>query len=154
MGGGDIESEWTLFSTSIFSATVRSCGRKIACACRGRNPPTRWTLEVRGAIKYKEELHRAMMPRGTPEAAEAVAEAKVGLGRSLGWPWRRTSGQPRRGSRKPSSASGEGSSPQDQFSYLGGGSFFFLSYLIFSGNPMCFFFQAGTLDQLETPLCA
>ena len=35
---GDIESEWTMFSTSIVDAAVRSCGRKVSGACRGGNP--------------------------------------------------------------------------------------------------------------------
>ncbi|KAM8749158.1 craniofacial development protein 2-like [Acanthopagrus schlegelii] len=36
---GDIESEWTMFSTSIVDAAVRSCGRRVSGACRGGNPP-------------------------------------------------------------------------------------------------------------------
>ncbi len=35
---GDIESEWTMFSTSIVDAASRSCGRKVSSACRGGNP--------------------------------------------------------------------------------------------------------------------
>ena len=35
---GDIESEWTMFSTSIVDAAVRSCGRRVSGACRGGNP--------------------------------------------------------------------------------------------------------------------
>ena len=35
---GAIESEWTMFSTSIVDAAVRSCGRKVSSACRGGNP--------------------------------------------------------------------------------------------------------------------
>ena len=46
---GDTESEWTMFSTSIVDAAVRSC------ACRGGNPQTRWwTPEVRDAVKLKK----------------------------------------------------------------------------------------------------
>uniref|UniRef100_A0A3P8VPY1 Endonuclease/exonuclease/phosphatase domain-containing protein n=1 Tax=Cynoglossus semilaevis TaxID=244447 RepID=A0A3P8VPY1_CYNSE len=48
---GDIESEWTMFSTSIVDAAVRSCGRKVSGACRGGNPRTRWwTPEVREVV--------------------------------------------------------------------------------------------------------
>ncbi|XDV44745.1 hypothetical protein PO909_012985 [Leuciscus waleckii] len=39
---GDIDSEWTMFSTSIVDAATRSCGRKVSDACRGGNPRTRW----------------------------------------------------------------------------------------------------------------
>ncbi|KAK3505988.1 hypothetical protein QTP70_003200 [Hemibagrus guttatus] len=35
---GDIESEWTMFSTSIVDAAIRSCGRKVSGASRGGNP--------------------------------------------------------------------------------------------------------------------
>ncbi|KAK3530107.1 hypothetical protein QTP86_014770 [Hemibagrus guttatus] len=50
---GDIESEWTMFSTSIVDAAIRSCGRKL-----------------------KKESYRAWLARGTPEAAEAYRQAK------------------------------------------------------------------------------
>ncbi|KAK3542811.1 hypothetical protein QTP70_003071 [Hemibagrus guttatus] len=43
---GDIESEWTMFSTSIVDTAIRSCGRKVSGAGRGSNPRTQWwTLE-------------------------------------------------------------------------------------------------------------
>ncbi|KAK3522927.1 hypothetical protein QTP86_009721 [Hemibagrus guttatus] len=35
---GDIESEWTMFSSSIVDAATRSCGRKVSGAGRGGNP--------------------------------------------------------------------------------------------------------------------
>ena len=55
---GDIESEWTMFSTSIVDAAVRSCGRKVSGACRGGNSRTRWwTLEVKDAVKLKKESY-------------------------------------------------------------------------------------------------
>ncbi|KAK3557561.1 hypothetical protein QTP70_030492 [Hemibagrus guttatus] len=74
---GDIESEWTMFSTSIVDAAIRSCGRKVSGAGRGGNPRTQWwTLEVRDAVKLKKESHRAWLARGTPEAAEAYRQAK------------------------------------------------------------------------------
>ncbi|KAK3572444.1 hypothetical protein QTP86_032667 [Hemibagrus guttatus] len=47
---GDIESEWTMFSSSIVDAAIRSCGRK--------------------------EFYRAWLAWGTPEAAEAYRQAK------------------------------------------------------------------------------
>ncbi|KAK3505725.1 hypothetical protein QTP70_020346, partial [Hemibagrus guttatus] len=44
---GDIESEWTMFSSSIVDAAIRSCGRKVSGAGRGGNPRTQWwTLEA------------------------------------------------------------------------------------------------------------
>ncbi|KAK3505944.1 hypothetical protein QTP70_018870, partial [Hemibagrus guttatus] len=74
---GDIESEWTMFSTSIVDAAIRSCGRKVSGAGRGDNPRTQWwTLEVRDAVKLKKESYRAWLARGTPEAAEAYRQAK------------------------------------------------------------------------------
>ncbi|KAK3506408.1 hypothetical protein QTP70_009328 [Hemibagrus guttatus] len=76
-GGWDIESEWTMFSTSIVDAAIRSCGRKVSGAGRGSNPRTQWwTLEVRDAVKLKKESYRAWLAWGTPEAAEAYRQAK------------------------------------------------------------------------------
>ncbi|KAK3517543.1 hypothetical protein QTP70_012620 [Hemibagrus guttatus] len=74
---GDIESEWTMFSSSIVDTAIRSCGRKVSGAGRGGNPRTQWwTLEVRDAVKLKKESYRAWLARGTPEAAEAYRQAK------------------------------------------------------------------------------
>ncbi|KAK3557563.1 hypothetical protein QTP70_030496 [Hemibagrus guttatus] len=74
---GDIESEWTMFSTSIVDAAIRSCGHKVSGAGCGGNPRTQWwTLEVRDAVKLKKESHQAWLARGTPEAAEAYRQAK------------------------------------------------------------------------------
>ncbi|KAK3507545.1 hypothetical protein QTP70_028447, partial [Hemibagrus guttatus] len=74
---GDIESEWTMFSSSIVDAAIWSCGRKVSGAGRGDNPQTQWwTLEVRDAIKLKKESYRAWLARGTLEAAEAYRQAK------------------------------------------------------------------------------
>ncbi|KAK3565106.1 hypothetical protein QTP86_033155, partial [Hemibagrus guttatus] len=74
---GDIESEWTMFSTSIVDAAIRSCGRKVSGAGRGGNPRTQWwTLEVRDAVKLKKESYQAWLARGTLEAAEAYRQAK------------------------------------------------------------------------------
>ncbi|KAK3547532.1 hypothetical protein QTP86_021516, partial [Hemibagrus guttatus] len=50
---GDIESEWTMFSSSIVDTAIRSCGHKL-----------------------KKESYRAWLARGTPEAAEAYRQAK------------------------------------------------------------------------------
>ncbi len=59
---GDIESEWTMFSTSIVDTAARSCGRKVSGACRGGNPRTRWgTSEVRDAVKLKKEFYQAWL---------------------------------------------------------------------------------------------
>ncbi|KAK3535605.1 hypothetical protein QTP70_017246, partial [Hemibagrus guttatus] len=74
---GDIESEWTMFSSSIVDAAIWSCGHKVSGAGRGGNPRTQWwTLEVRDAVKLKKESYRAWLARGTPEAAEAYRQAK------------------------------------------------------------------------------
>ncbi|KAK3520456.1 hypothetical protein QTP70_024071 [Hemibagrus guttatus] len=74
---GDIESEWTMFSTSIVDAAIQSCGRKVCGAGRGGNPRTQWwTLEVRDAVKLKKESYRAWLARGTLETAEAYQQAK------------------------------------------------------------------------------
>ena len=74
---GDIESEWTMFSTSIVDAAVRSCGCKGSCACRGRNPRTRWwPPEVTDAVKLNKESYSAWLARGTPEAADGYRQAK------------------------------------------------------------------------------
>ncbi|KAK3566793.1 hypothetical protein QTP86_004505 [Hemibagrus guttatus] len=74
---GDIESEWTMFSSSIVDAAIQSCGRKVSAAGRCGNPRTQWwTLEVRDAVKLKKESCRAWLVRGTPEAAEAYRQAK------------------------------------------------------------------------------
>uniref|UniRef100_A0A671WJG1 Reverse transcriptase domain-containing protein n=1 Tax=Sparus aurata TaxID=8175 RepID=A0A671WJG1_SPAAU len=81
---GDIESEWTMFSTSIVDAAVRSCGRKVSGACRGGNPRTRWwTPEVRVAVKLKKESYRAWLARGTPEAADGYRQAKRAAARAV-----------------------------------------------------------------------
>ncbi|KAK3508192.1 hypothetical protein QTP70_016980 [Hemibagrus guttatus] len=74
---GDIESEWTMFSTSIVDTAIRSCGRKVSGAGHGGNPQTQWwTREVRDAVKLKKESYQAWLARGTPEAAEAYRQAK------------------------------------------------------------------------------
>ncbi|KAK3521123.1 hypothetical protein QTP86_021295 [Hemibagrus guttatus] len=74
---GDIESEWTMFSSSIVDAAIWSCGHKVSGAGRGGNPRTQWwTLEVRDAVKLKKESYRAWLARGTLEAAEAYWQAK------------------------------------------------------------------------------
>ncbi|KAK3572793.1 hypothetical protein QTP86_007398 [Hemibagrus guttatus] len=76
-GGWEIESEWTMFSSSIVDAAIRSCGRKVSGAGCGGNPRTQWwTLEVRDDIKLKKESYRAWLAQGTPEAAEAYRQAK------------------------------------------------------------------------------
>ncbi|KAK3516914.1 hypothetical protein QTP70_028206 [Hemibagrus guttatus] len=50
---GDIESEWTMFSSSIVDTAIRSCGHKL-----------------------KKESYRAWLAQGTPEATEAYRQAK------------------------------------------------------------------------------
>ncbi|KAK3531155.1 hypothetical protein QTP70_013252 [Hemibagrus guttatus] len=69
---GDIDSEWTMFSSSIVDAAIRSCGRMVSGAGCGGNPRTQWwTLEVRDAVKLKKESYGAWLTQRTPEAAEA-----------------------------------------------------------------------------------
>ncbi|KAM8748485.1 uncharacterized protein AB9X84_013627 [Acanthopagrus schlegelii] len=80
---GDIESEWNMFSTSTVRAAVRSCGRKVSGACRSVNPRTRWTLEVRDAVKLKKESYRAWLTRGTLEAADGYRQAKRAAARAV-----------------------------------------------------------------------
>ncbi|KAK3549912.1 hypothetical protein QTP86_015528 [Hemibagrus guttatus] len=81
---GDIESEWTMFSSSIVDAAIRSCGRKVSGAGCGGNPRTQWwTLEVRDAVKLKKESYQAWLARGTPEAAEACRQAKQTTARTI-----------------------------------------------------------------------
>ncbi|KAK3542298.1 hypothetical protein QTP86_021960, partial [Hemibagrus guttatus] len=78
---GDIESEWTMFSSSIVDVAIQSCGRKVSGAGRGGNPRTQWwTLEVRDAVKLKKESYRAWLARGTLEAAEAYRQANCRRG--------------------------------------------------------------------------
>ncbi|KAK3541564.1 hypothetical protein QTP86_031079, partial [Hemibagrus guttatus] len=74
---GDIESESTMFSSSIVDVAIWSCGHKVSGAGHGGNPRTQWwTLEVRDAVKLKKESYRAWLAQGTPEAAEAYRQAK------------------------------------------------------------------------------
>uniref|UniRef100_A0A671V1W2 Reverse transcriptase domain-containing protein n=1 Tax=Sparus aurata TaxID=8175 RepID=A0A671V1W2_SPAAU len=81
---GDIESERTMFSTSIVGTAVRSCGRKVSGACHGGNPRTRWwTPEVRDVVKLKKESYRARLARGTPEAADGYLQDKCAAARAV-----------------------------------------------------------------------
>ncbi|XP_065327683.1 scavenger receptor cysteine-rich type 1 protein M130-like [Pelmatolapia mariae] len=81
---GDIESEWTMFSTSIAEAAALSCGRKVVGACHGGNPRTKWwTPEVRGATKLKKESYWAWLACGTPEAADRYRQTKRNAARAV-----------------------------------------------------------------------
>uniref|UniRef100_A0AAV2JL93 ribonuclease H n=1 Tax=Knipowitschia caucasica TaxID=637954 RepID=A0AAV2JL93_KNICA len=81
---GDMESEWTMFSASIADAAARSCGRKVSGAGPGGNPRTRWwTPALRDAVRLKKESYRAMMVRGTPEAAVQYRQAKRAAARAV-----------------------------------------------------------------------
>ncbi|KAK3513794.1 hypothetical protein QTP70_028888 [Hemibagrus guttatus] len=97
---GDIESEWTMFSSSIVDAAIRSCSRKVSGAGRGGNPRTQWwTLEVRDAIKpgwfggLQRQLRHISRPRELQPGWSR--KQKLGSGRSSVRPWRRNIGQPR-----------------------------------------------------------
>ncbi|KAK3507958.1 hypothetical protein QTP70_005040 [Hemibagrus guttatus] len=77
---GDIESEWTMFSSSIVDTAT--CGCKVSGACRGGNPQTQWwTPEVRDAVKLKKESYQAWLACGTPEAADAYRQSKQAAAR-------------------------------------------------------------------------
>ena len=81
---GDMESEWTMFSSSIVDAAARSCGRKVSGACRGGNPRTRWWQpEVRDAVRLKKESYLAMLSGGTPEAVDRYRQAKRAAARAV-----------------------------------------------------------------------
>ncbi len=98
---GDIESEWTMFSTSIVDAATRSCDRKVSGACRGSSPRTLWWT-----------LLRQLMDTGRPSGLQHgwLWRQKIRPRRSLVRPWRRTIGWSRKDSGKTSGASGGGSS--------------------------------------------
>jgi len=67
-----------MFRASIVEAAARSCDQKAVGACRGGNPRTRWwTPVVKEAIRLKKETFRAWLAQGSPETADAVAEAKT-----------------------------------------------------------------------------
>ena len=57
---GDIESEWTMFHTSITERADQSCGCKVVGVCCGGSPRTWWwTPQVREAVRLKEESYPA-----------------------------------------------------------------------------------------------
>ncbi|KAI3376314.1 hypothetical protein L3Q82_016427 [Scortum barcoo] len=76
-----------------------------------------WTPEVRDAVRLKKESYWTMLACGTPDAVDGYQAGQAshspdgpggknfGSGRSLVRPWRRTIGQPRRDSGKPSGRS-------------------------------------------------
>uniref|UniRef100_A0AAY5K1H3 Endonuclease/exonuclease/phosphatase domain-containing protein n=1 Tax=Esox lucius TaxID=8010 RepID=A0AAY5K1H3_ESOLU len=67
---GDIESEWTIFSTAIVEVAARSCGCKVFGACRGGNP-------------MNKESYQAWLACGTPEAADRYRQAKQTAAREV-----------------------------------------------------------------------
>jgi len=59
-----MESDWTIFRTSIVDAASKSCGLKVVGACYSGNRRTHWwMLAVREAIKLKEAFW-AWLSRG------------------------------------------------------------------------------------------
>ncbi|XP_057705300.1 uncharacterized protein LOC130923569 isoform X1 [Corythoichthys intestinalis] len=85
---GHIESEWTMFCTSIVKVADRSCGRMVVGACHGGNPRS-------DAVKLKKEAYRAFLACGTLEASDrhrlakrtaatAIAEAKTRTWKEFG----------------------------------------------------------------------
>ncbi|KAK3508312.1 hypothetical protein QTP70_020020, partial [Hemibagrus guttatus] len=68
---GDIESKWTMFSTSIVDAAIRSCGRKVSGAGRGGNPRTQWwTLEAKRTTAVVVSEAKTRVWEGFGEAME------------------------------------------------------------------------------------
>ncbi|KAI3368365.1 hypothetical protein L3Q82_008065 [Scortum barcoo] len=62
---GDIESEWTMFSASIVDAAmVRSCGRKVSGACRG---------------KVRQQLPVTPKPGGGDTGSKGCRQAEEGV---------------------------------------------------------------------------
>lgn len=73
MEAWESDSTWPLFSTSIVSAGVRSCGSKVSVACPGGNPQTWWwTLDVNDAVKLKKESYFDLLDRGKQFSADTV----------------------------------------------------------------------------------
>ena len=81
---GDIDSERTMFSTSIVYVAVWSCGRKVSGACRSGNPRT---PKERDAVKlvgwWEEYFEDLLNPTDMPSIEEAEAELR-------GWWWMRS----------------------------------------------------------------
>ncbi|KAK2823344.1 hypothetical protein Q7C36_019944 [Tachysurus vachellii] len=67
---GDIESEWTMFSTSIVDAAARSCGRKVSGACLS------WQQSPNPVVDTGS--------KGCRQAEEGVLSSLVGSGDSGG----------------------------------------------------------------------
>jgi len=68
-----MESEFTMFRTSIADAAPKSCGLKDVCACCGGNQRT---SAVRKAIKLRKETFRTWLSRGSPEASDRYRVAR------------------------------------------------------------------------------
>ncbi|KAK3556527.1 hypothetical protein QTP70_009074 [Hemibagrus guttatus] len=75
---GDIESEWTMFSSSIVDTTIRSCGHKVSGAGRrGQSLKTVVDSGSKGCRQAEEGVLSSLCwLGGTPEAAEAYRQAK------------------------------------------------------------------------------
>jgi len=59
---GDMESEWTVFRTSIADTASKSCGLKVVRASCGSDQRTSlWMPPVREVIKLKKEDFRAWL---------------------------------------------------------------------------------------------
>ena len=109
---GDLESEWTLFKTTIVEVAARSCGQRLVGACHGGNPRTRWwTPAVLEAIRL--EAFRAWLAQEGPDAADRyrlegrrLGKQNLWHGRSSGRSWKVTFNRPQRGSGTPSGDSG------------------------------------------------
>ena len=62
-----MESKWTMFQTSTADAASKSCGLKVASACRGGNRRTCWwTPRVNEAVKMKKEDFWAWLSLRSP----------------------------------------------------------------------------------------
>jgi len=110
-----MESEWTVFKTSIVEACDRSCGRKVS----SRQAEEGGLSGLVGPGVSWSSRHT-----GRPEGLQLrwARMRKLEHGRSSGRPWRRTFGRPQRGSGKPSGGSGRESRAYPRlFSAWGGG---------------------------------
>ncbi|KAK3507784.1 hypothetical protein QTP70_000373 [Hemibagrus guttatus] len=78
---GDIESEWTMFSSSTVDAAIWSCGHKVSAAGRGGNTVVDTGMEVeflastRDIVgRWKEYFKDLLNPIDTPSVEEPEAE--------------------------------------------------------------------------------
>lgn len=82
---GDIESEWTMFNSSIVESAAMNCGRKNVGASHGSNPRMRcWTAVGRKAIKM--ERRGMLEPEGLQNLLNQLEKQNPRHERSLDRP--------------------------------------------------------------------